>query len=385
MAGYVWGLGMTPIIRGETPDGREAWLVRGHEQVTALLADNRMTMQPPSTQVSSWFADSPMHRVLLRLADRAIPDGETDREERARRRVTMTKMFKRGNIHRTLPDVKGFAEELIDQMIAAGPPANLGESFSTPLCAKVVCDLLGVPDSDIPLFRQWADDKYSRDFKVAAIALRQLSNYVKNLMEARRENPGDDIVSTLLAAEGTDEMHTGRTANLVIWILGLGWQVSAAAIDLGTMLLLTHPEQRKMLESDPSLMPTAVEEVLRHFNPTPRDIGGADRYPEQDFEYDGVQFKQGDMVVLDIARANHDPDVFTEPDGFDITRDPNPHLTFGHGFYYCNFNQVARTEVAVGLEAILRRFPSLRLAVPPDEIKFLHYPPTGPAELPLAW
>lgn len=376
---------MTPIIKADTPDGRLAWIVRSHPQVRELLTDSRLSMQPPSTQVSSWFKDSPMHRVLLRLADQAIPDGESDREERARRRFIMSKMFQRKQIHRTLPDVRGFAETLLDEIVAEGGPVDLGDRFSTPLCAKVVCDLLGVPDSDIALFRRWADDKQSSDYKRAALALRQLNNYVRDLIAARRENPGDDIVSTLLAAEGPDELHAGRTANLIVWILGLGWQVSAAAIDYGVLLLLTHPEKKKLLEEDMSLMPTAVEEVLRAFNPTPRDIGGTDRYAEQDFEYGGVQIRAGDMVVLDISAANHDADVFPDPHDFDITRDPNPHLTFGHGFYFCNFNQVARTEVAVGLETVLRRLPAIRLAQPAEDIVFMHYPPTGPAQLPIAW
>lgn len=376
---------MTPIIKADTPDGRLAWIVRSHSQVRELLTDNRLSMQPPSTQVASWFKDSPMHRVLLRLADQAIPDGESDREERARRRFIMTKMFQRKQIHRTLPDVRGYADALLDELVEAGPPADLGDRFSTPLCAKVVCDLLGVPDSDIELFRRWADDKQSSDFKRAALALRQLNVYVRDLMDARLEDPGDDIVSTLLAAEGPDNKHAGRTANLIVWILGLGWQVSAAAIDYGVLLLLSHPEKKKLLEEDPALMPTAVEEVLRAFNPTPRDIGGTDRYAEHDFDYGGVQIREGDMVVLDIASANHDADVFPDPLEFDITRDPNPHLTFGHGFYFCNFNQVARTEVAVGLEAVLRRLPDLRLTRPAEEIEFLHYPPTGPKQLLLDW
>lgn len=376
---------MSEIARSVTPDGREAWFVRRHAQVNELMNDNRLSMQPPSTQVSSWFLDSPMHRVLLRLADRAVPDGESDREERARRRVTLTKMFKPSNIHRTMPDVRAYADALLDDMIAQGPPANLGDQFSTPLCAKVVCDLLGVPDSDVPLFRRWADDKESRDYKVAAIALRQLSNYVRDLIKARQEQPGDDIVSFLLAQEGPDELHVGRTANLIIFILGLGWQVSAAAIDYGVLLLLTHPDQLALLRSKPELMGRAVEEVLRHFDPTPRAVGGTDRYAEMDFEYDGVQITKGDMLVLDVVSANHDPDVFAQPDGFDVTRESNPHVTFGHGFYYCNFNQVARNEVAVGLAAILRRLPELRLAKPAEELEYLHYPPTGPSELPITW
>jgi cytochrome P450 len=360
---------MTSITRGTTPDGREAWIVRKHGQVNSLMSDKRLSMQPPNTQVSSWFADSPMHRVLLRLADRAVPTGESDHEERARRRVTMSKMFKPSNIHRTLPDVRAYADELLDGILAEGPPA----------------DLLGVTNDDIPLFRQWASDKESRDFKRAAIALRQLSNYVKDLIAKRTEEPGDDIVSALLASEAPDEMHIGRTANLVVWILGLGWQVSAAAIDYGLMLLLTNPDQRKLLEDDPSLIDSATEEVLRHFNPTPRGIGGTDRYAEVDFEYDGIEIKKGDMIVLNVVAANHDPDVFERPAEFDIRRTDNRHLTFGQGFYYCNFNQVARSEIVIGIQSVLRRMPNLALAVPVEELKEIVYPPTAFETFPITW
>lgn len=376
---------MPPITKGTTPDGREAWLVRSHDQVTKLLVDNRIRIQPPSSKNPAWFADSPMHRVLLRLADRAVPDGQSDREERQRRRVTLTKMFKRSNVHRSLPDVKGFADALIDQMLADGAPVDLTDRFSVPLCAKVVCDLLGVPDADIPLFRKWAGDKDSQDFRTAAIALRQLTNYVNRLMAQRRENPGDDIVSYLLATDAEDELHESRTANLIVFLLGLGWRAPAAALDYGIILLLTHPDQRELLERDPALMPGAVEEVLRRINPTPPAIGGADRYAEMDFEFEGADIRKDDMIVLDIHAANHDPDVFERPLDFDIRRDPNPHHSFGGGAFYCNFNQVARTELAVGFEALLRRFPTMRLAKPLEEIEFLSFPSTGPVQLPVAW
>jgi cytochrome P450 len=378
---------MPPIIKGHTPDGREAWIVKGHGQVTELLADPRVRIQPPTSESGSWFDDSPMHRIMLRLAGRAVPDGQSDREERTRRRNTMTKMFRRTSVHRAMPDVKGFADTLIDEMIADGAPADLTDRYSVPLCAKVVCDLLAVPDSDIPLFRRWAGDKNSHDFRTAAIALRQLTVYVRKLVEQRLAEPGDDIVSFLLhhGDDDGDTMHVDRTSNLVVWMLGLGWQASAAAIDYGMILLDTHRDQRALLMAEPDLLPRAVEEILRHHDPAPREVGGADRYAELDFEYDGVQIRKDEMLVLDLFAANHDPEIFARPDEFDITRDPNPHITFGYGFYYCNFNQVARAEIQAALEVLLRRLPDVRLAKRPEELEYMHFPTTGPVSLPVAW
>lgn len=374
------------IVWTTTPAGREAWRVIGYRQVKSLMEDRRLAMEHPDPQAAQWFSDSPMHRILVRLAARPIPARTADHAERAERRASMTRMFSANNIHRATPDVWEFAGGLLDGLASAPRPVDLCDSFSIPLCARVVCELLNVPGEDVAKFRRWADDKESPDIRQAITGLRQLTSYVNELIEERRREPGDDIVSALLAAGETgDEFHEGRITNLVTWILGLGWQVAASAIDYGAFLLMTHPDQRALLRSDPSLRTGAVEEVLRHFNATSAAIGGVDRYAHADIEIDGVTIRAGDMVLLDVPTANRDASVFPSPDRFDITRRPNPHLTFGHGFYFCNFNKVARAEVEIGLAALFGRLPSLRLAVDPADLQFKQHPQSGLVSLPVTW
>lgn len=374
---------MTSLTRERTPDGREAWFARTHAHVTELMQDKRLSMRPPSADVPSWFDDKPMHRALVRLANQAIPDGWSDQEDRVRRRDTLNKTFR--GIHRTLPEVRAYADRLLDEMIAGGAPADLTDRFSQPLCAKVICDLVDAPESDVSRLRGWADDKEARDYPKVARGLRELNAYVKDLIARRSREPGDDVVSILLAAEPPDAVHVGRSANVLAWILGLGWQVPAGAIDFGMVMLLTHPEQWRLLRDDPSLVKGAVEEVLRHYDPTPPQIGGADRYADVDFEYAGAQIRRGELVVLDVVAANHDPDVFSDPDAFDISRGRSPHVTFGLGYYYCNFHQVARQEMAVALETLLRRLPTIRLGQPPESVRYQRFPANAPAALPVVW
>jgi cytochrome P450 len=375
---------MTSLTRDVTPDGREAWFARRHAHVTELMQDKRLSMRPPSTDVQSWFDDKPMHRALVRLANQAIPDGWSDQEDRARRRDTLNKTFR--GIHRALPAVRDYADKLLDEMMAAGMPGDLTDRFSQPLCAKVICDLVNVPESDVVRLRTWANDKEARDYSKVAPALRQLNAYVKDLIARRTEQPGDDVVSILLAAEPPDSSHMGRSGNVLAWILGLGWQVPAGAIDLGTLLLATHPDQMALLRENPSLVKSAVEEVLRHYDPTPPQIGGGDRYADVDFEYDGAHIRRGDLLVLDVVAANKDPEVFPDPEAFDIRRGERiPHVTFGLGYYFCNFHQVARQEMAVAFDAIVRKMPDVRLAEDPAAVRYQRFPSNAPAALPVTW
>ena len=373
------------VVWSETPAGEPAWHVSRYREVKTLMEDGRLVMNHPNPEAAPWYTDSPMHRVMVRLAAGPIPKGGSDHEERAARRAAMTRIFAPRNLRHASPNVQATSDLLLDKLASGPPPVDLHEAYSIPLCASAVCELLGVPADDIALFRQWADDKDSPDMRRAMVGLRDLTRYVKLLVERRREEPGDDIVSLLLATESEDEFHVGRTTNLVTWMLGLGWQVAASAIDFGILTLLAHPDQFALLRADPSLADSATEEVLRHFNATAAPRNGLDRYAGEDIEIDGVLIKSGDMVLLDVPAANHDPEVFADPDVFDIRRSPNPHLTFGHGFYFCNFNKVARTEVSVGLSALCGRFPNLRLAVDPAELSFMKHPQSGPVRLPVAW
>lgn len=372
------------IVWTTTPTGRDAWKVTGYGQIKTLMEDRRLAMEHPDPAAQQWYTDSPMHRVLVRLAARPVPAGESDHDERARRRTQMTKLFSKQNVHRALPDVRRIAADLLDEMAGLPQPADLGQQFSIPLCARVVCSLLDVPVADSEKFRRWADEKDHSDMRRSMKSLKELMDYVKALIAARADEPGDDIVSALLAA-ADDPQAVGRITNIVAWILGLGWQVAASAIDFGVLQLISHPDQLELLLADDSRATSATEEVLRHFNATSAAIGGLDRYAHEDIEIDGASIKTGDMVLLDVPTANHDPEIFPRPDEFDILRTPNPHLTFGHGFYFCNFNRVARTEVEVGITSVLRRFPGLALAVPRSELTYREHPQSGLVSLPVTW
>lgn len=377
---------MTALQRGVTPDGREAWMARSYRHVADLMADNRLWIQPPDTSVSSWGRDSPMHRVMIRLAENPVSSMRGNEEERSVRRAAMSKMFMPSSLRKIEPDLSPMAHQLIDDMVAAGTTADLVESYSMSLALEGICRLLDVPSSDGDLFRAWADDQAKHEYPAAATAIRGINSYVKTLVEERQANPRDDVVSMLLAAQDKDEHHIGRIQTLVTWMLGLGWQVTGHAINFGFGLLFRYPDQRKDLLEHPEVITTAVEEVLRHFNPTPvRDIGGADRFAQVDFDYDGTHISAGDMVVLDVGSANHDAEMFDNPHDFDIRRNPNQHLTFGHGYYYCNFNQVARREMACALSVLLTRLPTIRLAVPEGDLESIRYPASGFARFPVTW
>ena len=373
------------ISRSTIPAGRPCWRVTGHERIRTLLEDRRLDLNPDPKVATQWYQDSPLHRVLIRMAARPIPEGGTDHEERALRRATLSRMFAPTHLQRITPEICRVADELLDEMVARQPPADLTTDFSAPFCARAICELLNLPAEDIAKFRDWVVDHEERDMRRSLLGLKRLMSYVNTLIRDRREDPGDDMLSSLLATEEVDDAHAEMIPNIVAFLLGLGWQVPASAIDYGVLLLTTHPDQLDLFRKDPSIRANAVEEVLRLFSSSSAAIGGLDRYANTDLDIDGITIHKGEMVLLDIPAGNRDSRVFDRPDEFDIRRSPNPHLTFGHGFYYCNFNKIARAEVEIGLGAVIDRFPHLRLAVDPARLTYRDRPQTGVVSLPITW
>jgi cytochrome P450 monooxygenase len=377
---------MDPEISWTTiPAGRSGWRVTGHERIRELLEDRRLDLNPDPRLATQWYQDSPLHRVLIRMAARPIPEGGSDFGERALRRGTMTRMFSVQQLQAIMPTLQAIAAELIDAMAATGPPADLTAQFSMPFCLRAVGELLHLPPSDVDKLRDWAGDHEERDMRASLLGLRRFMTYVNKLIEQRREQPGDDILSLLVATEEFDEAHAGMIPNIVAFLLGLGWQVPASAIDHGVLLFTAHPDQLRLFLADPGIRPGAVEEVLRLFSSASAQIGGVDRYANTDFEIDGVKVQAGEMVLLDIPAGNRDGRVFDRPEQFDIRRTPNPHLTFGHGFYYCNFNKIARAQMDIGLSIVFERFPALRLAEDREKLVYRDRPESGVVSLPVTW
>lgn len=373
-----------PITWSTIPAGRPGWRVTSHAQVKALLEDRRLDLNPDPRTTAQWYQDSPLHRVIVRLATRPIEKGNTDYAERALRRSALTRMF---DPHNVVDDrIWTAAGELLDAMETAERPVDLCQAYSVPLCLRMVCEMLKVPNEDGPKFRKWAGDQDEADMRTSLLGLKRLMTYVNDLVRERTERPGEDVVSMLLEAhKDIDSAHVGLIPNIVAFLIGLGWQGPASTIDSGVLLFAANPDQLRTFQQDPSRRAGAVEEVLRLFDFSASAIGGLDRYANEDFEYGGVQVKAGDMVLLDIPAANRDSRVFADPGRFDITRTANPHLTFGHGFYYCNFNKVARLEVEVGLTALYQRFPGLRPVEDVGQLAFRDRPHGGPARLLVDW
>jgi cytochrome P450 len=374
------------ISRIDTLSG-PAWHVTRYELVKSMLADRRLDMSQPDPQAPGWYVDSRVHRAMVRLAIARKPRGLSEEEDRALRRRCMNRIFSVTNLARVTPLIRAVATQLIDELIERRPPADLCESFSGPLCARMIGELLELPADDVERFRVSTGRAGDQDGSSLEGA-KQVMLYVNDLVRDRRRQPGSDMISVLLEMEaGESTIQERRVVNLLAWMLALGWQPPAACIDWGTVLLLTNTDQHRLFQAAPERYSTgAVEEVLRLFNPQQATDGASVRYALTDVEVDGVTVSAGDTLLLDIWAANRDAEVFRAPDKFDIQRDPNPHLTFGYGHFMCNFGRIAREEIDIGLTSLFTRIPGLRLAVPPEQLEFKDQQrPAGVMALPVTW
>jgi cytochrome P450 len=278
------------------------------------------------------------------------------------------------------------ADELLDDLEKAGPPADLVTAYAVPLPGLMICDLLGVPYEDRDHFQDLAAAFMSitaltQDERMARLG--ELAGYLAGLAEQRREHQEDDLISALVVAqEEGDRLTAEELVQLTVLLLGAGYDSTAAHIANSVHTLLRFPDQAELLRADPGLMPGAVEELLRWI-PTQEISDILPRYALEDVELSGGTVRAGEPVLLAKHAANRDPRRFPDPDRFDVTRDAKGHLTFGHGPHHCIGAQLARMDVQVALTAILTRFPGLRLA---EEVRWrTGMAMRGPLEMQVAW
>lgn len=277
--------------------------------------------------------------------------------------------------------VETLTGELLDNLAKQAQPADLHTALALPLPILVICELLGVPYEDRARFRTWTQAAADiHDRARSEQGLGELFIYGQELVARKRRAPGDDVISRLCATDGVDD---DEIAMLSMALLFAGHETTVVQLDLGALLLLTHPDQWQALRDDPDLIPGAVEEILRAPG---KGGGGIPRYAHTNIDIDGVTIKTGDLVMLDNGAANHDATAFPDPDSFDITRHAAGHLTFGQGARYCIGAPLARMELQVALAQLIARFPAMRLAVPIEELRIRGDVLTGGlAELPVRW
>lgn len=365
-----------PITRIQTAAGDEAWLVARYAEVKELLGDPRLGRSHPDPEHAPRINDSilfggPMERY------------ETEQADHAQMRALLTPFFSARRMQDLRPRVESLVDHFLETLTASTPPVDLHEALSFPLPVLVICELLGVPYEDREQFRIWSTDMADlHDRERASAAQRSLVAYMGQLVADKRAHPTDDVLSGLCAVGG-GRLSDAHIAFLGAMLLFAGHETTVVRIDVGTLLLLTNPDQHQALLHDPELGSLAVEEVLRLSD---TGSGGLPRYAHETIEIGGVTIQAGEAVLLSSGAANRDERVFSKPDRFTIDRHPNPHLTFGYGPRFCIGAPLARLELQAVFTRLIPRLPTLRLAVPLEQLRVRHEVLTGGLfELPVTW
>jgi len=362
------------VHRVRTPAGDPAWLVTGHAEVLRLYDDDRLGVAPPEPDTAARMHESGKFGG-------SMPNFATEHADHARKRALLQPHFTPKRLQALRARVDAATTRLLDDLAANGSPADLRAAVAVPLPVMAICELLGVPSEDREWFCSWiinASDTHGWDRCDQAFA--QLYAYSRQLVARKRRDPGDDVISGLCATEGVSDDEAARLAAGLLWA---GHGSPVPHIGLGALLLLANPEQWHALAHDPSLASNAVEETLR----AARSSNGLfPRYARTDLELDGVTIKAGDLVLMSIGAANHDPSVFVEPHRVDITRRALGHLTFGHRGRYCMAAPLARIELHAVLSQLASRFPAMQLAVGVEELNLrTDMLFGGLVELPVRW
>jgi cytochrome P450 len=372
-----------PVAPVTLPSGDEATLVTRHADVRAVLADPRFTR--PSAGRGARVADVESGGVFNSEMGAALPQHGPE-HLRWRRMIGRWFTVKRMNALR--PAIEAMAEQLIDEMVAKGAPADLKAGLGFPLPVWVICDMLGVPDTDRERFAHWSDMMLSMTrFTEAEMvaAQREFGAYMASHIAAKRAAPGDDLLSALVAerdAEGEplSDRILGATG---IGLLVAGHETTANMIGKMVAMLLADRGRWERLVADRTLVRTAVEETLR----MDANAGfGMLRYLTEDVEIAGEVLPSGTTAVCSMAAANRDERAFAAADEMDLRRSPNPHLAFGAGAHACLGQPLARTELQAVLDVLVRKLPSLELAVGVDDLRRVEGLVVGGLrELPVRW
>ncbi|TWV50748.1 cytochrome P450 [Streptomyces misionensis] len=348
----------------------DQWLVPHHADVSALLRDRRLGRTYQHRFSHDEFgrqAPPPEHEPFHTLNDHGMLDLEPPDHTRIRRLVS--KAFTPRTVERLKPYVEHLANELVAGLVRDGG-GDLLADVAEPLPVAVIAEMLGIPEADRGQLRPWSAAicgmyELNPSEGTAAAAVRasvEFSEYLRELIAARRAEPGEDLVSGLIAAhdEG-DRLTEQEMISTAVLLLNAGHEATVNATVNGWWALFRNPGQLAALRADHSLVPTAIEELMRYDTP----LQLFERWVLDDIEIDGTTIPRGAEIAMLFGSANHDPAVFPDPGRLDLTRRDNPHISFSAGIHYCIGAPLARIELAASMTALLRQAPTLALAAEP--------------------
>ena len=347
------------------------WFANTHAAASAILRDPRFSSDFDNSEGRAYREEVPPG---LKPIDDVMQNWMLgkDAPDHTRIRSLVNKAFTARRVEGLRPHIQDVVDGLLDAVAARGEMEVIAD-FAYPLPATIICELLGVPLQDRDVFQGWArdlapildftaspDDQTLQRMEASAAPF---VAYMAQLIEDRRREPGEELLSAMIQArDAGDRLTDDELLSSALLVLGAGFETTMNLIGNGIYLLLKNPDQLRLLQGDSSRIVGAVEEVLRVEGP----VLLTSRVSLDDAEVAGVCTHARQQGIVMLAVANRDEQVFANPDSFDITRSPNPHLTFGGGPHFCPGAALARLEGQIALGSLVRRFPDMSLSAEPE-------------------
>jgi cytochrome P450 len=355
-----------PLTKVRLTNGVEAWLITRYDEALQILKESRFVVRPPSAERELFHMPQLFKDLLFNNVGTADPPRHTQL------RALVSKAFNARFIESMRPHIQEITDHLIDAVLPRGQ-MDLIDDFAFLLPITVIAEMLGVPVEDRDRIKTWSEAIFNSlggGGSAADIAqLGEFRIYLDNLIETKRQNPREDLISHMIQAEESGaRLSPVELVSMIIALIFAGHHTTEHLLGNGMLALFLHPAELAKLRQDMTLVPAAIEEMLRYCGPA---IAPGPRYATEDVEVGGHLIRQGDAVLVSVAAADRDQAWFLRCETFDITRsDKGRHMAFGYGIHFCLGAPLARLEGQIAITTLLERLPNLRLAVPPEELRW---------------
>jgi len=356
-----------PVREIIAPGGTKVWLVTRYDDAKAALTDARLSKDIEIGQKVIQRNTTGEAGGMVFAAELAAHMMNTDPPDHTRLRKQVNKVFTMRAVEKLGPRIEETATGLLDAM-EGQDQVDLMQAFAYPLPMAVICELLGVPADDRERFQGWVPTQLSGgDPESMAQATMSLVGYLHELVESKRSDPADDLLTGLVRSSDDGKLNTQELVSMAFLLLVAGHETTVNLIGNGMFALLRHPDQFAALRADRSLLPGAIEEFLRYESPVNTS---SLRFTTEPIELGGVVIPEGELVVVALTSANRDESQFPDGSSLNVCRQSSGHLSFGHGIHYCIGAPLARVEAQIAFDRLMDRFPNIRLAADPADLQW---------------
>jgi cytochrome P450 PksS len=371
-----------PVTRVLNPSGNPMWLITRYDDAMATLKDNRFSKMPlDKMNIENMIPIPAMLKPLIQPILKPILKRtfgpmsrnmlDLDDPDHSRLKNLVHKGFTPRLIATMQNRIEAIVDGLLNKAEAKGEMEFIAD-FAFPLPITVIAEILGVPEQDHMRFKGWSQTiiESSGNFNIIKVlsSVMSFNSYLRNLIKEKRVNPQDDLLSALIQAEESGDMLSeDELLGMAVILMVAGHETTVNLLSNGLLALLQNPDQLAMLRYDPNLIKNGLEELLRYDSPVTM---ATERYATEELSIGGMTIAKGDLVIVGIGSANRDPNQFENADSLNICREQNRHLAFGQGIHYCLGAPLARMEGYYAFNALLERFPNLKLGVNADRLEW---------------